>query len=705
MYIYVYIFILKTRAYPHTPRSLTEYIYIYKFIYSYILAFREVVHFCLFLFCHSPPPFFRNSKTTDGFHNMKYPAFSIDTDTVCLSDSPLDDYQRLYLVSVLDRNSPPASFSSGLSIKKANYKSSIAAQFTHPNFIVRPQNATEGGEDGRPPQNVLNCFEYQFPNLQTIQSPLHEQELFAQLSSSNAAAAATASHPPLHLHGKNVLMGKIILAASRANRTPVSASPIKQERKSLSAASRENGPSSLTKNQQFKLTKMDHNLINDKLINPNNCVIWSHDSGYVFMTGIWRLYQDVMKGLINLPRKDAAAASQQQFLCKAEFEKILSFCFYNHNSFPSDDSSNLLLSSTSASPPKRRKSTGSAFLDPGSSSSATPSAQANNYIDFHWNNIKPELRDFICQSYKDFLIDELGPDQLDLPNLNPANFTKRIRGGYIKIQGTWLPMEISRLLCLRFCFPIRYLLVPIFGPEFPRDCEAWYLAHQNVTVTTPTTSAMAKPKQKPRPRPRQRSTSMSHSKAQKLVIEDALPSFDSFVENLGLSSSDKNFIKKKNKRQKSSTYSSPSTSPIGPKDPTVQILSNLASFYNTHGHRYSYPGNIYIPQQKYPLPASGQLSSPQGQQNYTYDHTHPVPSQYQSPRQYNIPSSPIAPAPPTFPHPYSDDHYHFLKYANEVYKQRNYQAANNTNANTDTTSSPKANNSLNNLKFKTNSKQ
>lgn len=648
---------------------------------------------------------------------MKYPAFSINSDTVHLTDNPLDDYQRLYLVSVLDRDSPPASFSAGLNIRKVNYKSSIAAQFTHPNFIISARDAGNGEEAAA--QNVLNCFEYQFPNLQTIQSLVHEQTLLSQLASS------ATPHSALHLHDKNILMGKIILP-SRSNKTPVSASPTKQEKKALSTASRENATSSLTKNQQFKLTKMDHNLINDKLINPNNCVIWSHDSGYVFMTGIWRLYQDVMKGLINLPRSDSVSTSQQQFFCKAEFEKILSFCFYNHSSFTSEESSSVLLSSSTSSPPKRRKSTGSTFLDANASSSSTSSTQANNYIDFHWNNIKPELRDLICQSYKDFLINELGPDQIDLPNLNPANFTKRIRGGYIKIQGTWLPMEISRLLCLRFCFPIRYFLVPIFGPDFPKDCESWYLAHQNVTFASSTTgacaataataaaantstnftsTAVARPREKPRPRPRQRSTSMSHSKAQKLVIEDTLPSFDSFVENLGLSSNDKNFIKKNSRRQKSSTYTSPTSSPIGPRDPTVQILSNLASFYNTHGHRYSYPGNIYIPQQRYSLPPPNQLSSPQRQLNYTYDHIHPVPSQYQSPRHYNVPSSPIAPAPPTFPQPYGDDHYHFLKYASEVYKQQNQRPAHNTNTNMDSSSSPRANNSLNNFKFKTNSKQ
>ncbi|QHS73922.1 Xbp1p [Saccharomyces paradoxus] len=685
----------------------------YFHIYIYIYYSCTSVQLARSRFAYSSSPLTTASLKyiiINSFSNMKYPTFSIDSDTVRLTDNPLDDYQRLYLVSVLDKDSPPASFGAGLNIKRANYKSSIAAQFIHPNFITGTPDTGNGEEAAA--QNVLNCFEYQFPNLQTIQSPIHEESLLSQLANS------AAPHSPLHLHGKNILMGKIILP-SRSNKTPVSASPTKQEKRMLSSASRgENATSSLTKNQQFKLTKLDHNLINDKLINPNNCVIWSHDSGYVFMTGIWRLYQDVMKGLINLPRSDRVSTSQQQFFCKAEFEKILSFCFYNHSSFTSEESSSVLLSSSTSSPPKRRKSTGSTFLDANASSSSTSSTQANNYIDFHWNNIKPELRDFICQSYKDFLINELGPDQIDLPNLNPANFTKRIRGGYIKIQGTWLPMEISRLLCLRFCFPIRYFLVPIFGPDFPRDCESWYLAHQNVTITNSTNStaanttttnatpsALARPRQKSRPKPRQRSTSMSHSKAQKLVIEDALPSFDSFVENLGLSSNDKNFIKKNSKRQKSPTYSSSTSSPIGPRDPTVQILSNLASFYNTHGHRYSYPGNIYIPQQRYSLPPPNQLSSPQRQLNYTYDHIHPVPSQYQSPRHFNVPSSPIAPAPPTFPQSYGDDHYHFLKYASEVYKQHNQRPANNTNTNMDTSSSPRANNSLNNFKFKTNSKQ
>lgn len=132
---------------------------------------------------------------------MKYPAFSINSDTVHLTDNPLDDYQRLYLVSVLDRDSPPASFSAGLNIRKVNYKSSIAAQFTHPNFIISARDAGNGEEAAA--QNVLNCFEYQFPNLQTIQSLVHEQTLLSQLASS------ATPHSALHLHDKNILMGKI----------------------------------------------------------------------------------------------------------------------------------------------------------------------------------------------------------------------------------------------------------------------------------------------------------------------------------------------------------------------------------------------------------------------------------------------------------------------------------------------------------------
>lgn len=50
------------------------------------------------------------------------------------------------------------------------------------------------------------------------------------------------------------------------------------------------------------------------------------------------------------------------------------------------------------------------------------------------------------------------------------NYIKRIRGGFLKIQGTWLPYSLCKILARRFCYHIRYELIPIFGSDFPNYC-------------------------------------------------------------------------------------------------------------------------------------------------------------------------------------------------------------------------------------------
>lgn len=47
---------------------------------------------------------------------------------------------------------------------------------------------------------------------------------------------------------------------------------------------------------------------------------------------------------------------------------------------------------------------------------------------------------------------------------------QRIRGGYLKIQGTWVPFDLCRTLALRTCYSIRHALISVFGPEFPDQC-------------------------------------------------------------------------------------------------------------------------------------------------------------------------------------------------------------------------------------------
>lgn len=54
------------------------------------------------------------------------------------------------------------------------------------------------------------------------------------------------------------------------------------------------------------------------------------------------------------------------------------------------------------------------------------------------------------------------------PELEPL--IRRVRGGFLKIQGTWLPFDVAKVLAARTCYNIRYALVPVFGPDFPDAC-------------------------------------------------------------------------------------------------------------------------------------------------------------------------------------------------------------------------------------------
>ncbi|KAK7207580.1 hypothetical protein BZA70DRAFT_271676 [Myxozyma melibiosi] len=47
---------------------------------------------------------------------------------------------------------------------------------------------------------------------------------------------------------------------------------------------------------------------------------------------------------------------------------------------------------------------------------------------------------------------------------------RRVRGGFLKIQGTWLPYDVARTLASRTCYHIRYALIPVFGAQFPDSC-------------------------------------------------------------------------------------------------------------------------------------------------------------------------------------------------------------------------------------------
>lgn len=54
------------------------------------------------------------------------------------------------------------------------------------------------------------------------------------------------------------------------------------------------------------------------------------------------------------------------------------------------------------------------------------------------------------------------------PQLEPV--IRRVRGGFLKIQGTWLPFDVAKTLAQRICYHIRFALVPLFGEDFPASC-------------------------------------------------------------------------------------------------------------------------------------------------------------------------------------------------------------------------------------------
>jgi hypothetical protein len=54
------------------------------------------------------------------------------------------------------------------------------------------------------------------------------------------------------------------------------------------------------------------------------------------------------------------------------------------------------------------------------------------------------------------------------PDLEPV--IRRVRGGFLKIQGTWVPFPVARALASRTCYHIRFALIPVFGPSFPDSC-------------------------------------------------------------------------------------------------------------------------------------------------------------------------------------------------------------------------------------------
>ncbi|KAF7730278.1 hypothetical protein EC973_002521 [Apophysomyces ossiformis] len=66
----------------------------------------------------------------------------------------------------------------------------------------------------------------------------------------------------------------------------------------------------------------------------------------------------------------------------------------------------------------------------------------------------------------------LGNSKADIVKMvdsNPELKVKKIRGGFLKIQGTWIPYDYAYTLCKRTAWNVRRDLVAMFGPRFVNE--------------------------------------------------------------------------------------------------------------------------------------------------------------------------------------------------------------------------------------------
>ncbi|SMN22212.1 similar to Saccharomyces cerevisiae YIL101C XBP1 Transcriptional repressor that binds to promoter sequences of the cyclin genes, CYS3, and SMF2 [Maudiozyma saulgeensis] len=476
----------------------------------------------------------------------KYSTFDFDIETVKLSNSPQDDYQRIFFATLFEKYysndvakkiSINDLFNQQLNIKSTTYRSSIAKDLENPNYLTDETNIknlkikefeknSDSNKDILSKQfkrkssikkdkgnETLKCFEYKFPDLKIY---LDESTDNNNNNNNNKKkfiiTEETLKKIPVEIKKnlkineefclRNMLDANVVfndLNSTESSNIVSSSSSPSEDDEIKSITPKDNvtvAMNTLTKNQQFKVTKLDHNdASNNKLISKNNTVLWEYDTGYVFLTGIWRLYQDIIRGLILCDRRNISNEQNKLIKdkCIREYEYISSFAFYESINLNIDDDdkdneiSNISQYQDSNGKQRKRRS----ITNPSNANLSNIGIQINgkqktsidgsnkiNYSDLHWNEISDTLCEIVRNDFKNHLINDqnIPIENINVDGKNINDLGKRIRGGFIKIQGTWQPMRIARRMCFRFCYPIRYLLTPLFGPDFVSECEKWYKA-------------------------------------------------------------------------------------------------------------------------------------------------------------------------------------------------------------------------------------
>jgi len=226
------------------------------------------------------------------------------------------------------------------------------------------------------------------------------------------------------------------------------------------------------------------------------------------MTGILRLYKEVMKGLITCKRIQANKEQnlKLQKYCRQMYHVIMPSYASNISDpavkcTPGKDNNEPLQQSPNSLKKEKYNSVNTTSTTINNSSSIGTIGEFNNT----GNNNKPSQNSRLhveaeCEadsenlnnccrpaipqrsqtlngiSFYKFVINlvknhNIPPWRIVFSNMAYPTLVQHIIHGPNEIQGMWIPIGVARRICSGFCYPIRYFWVPLFGNDFVTLCQ------------------------------------------------------------------------------------------------------------------------------------------------------------------------------------------------------------------------------------------